>query len=440
MIIMGKEFNRRQFLGLGSAMLAGAGMLLKCSTDKKIFPLPLFRDKAPDGALIKAGIIGCGDRGTGAAIDLLEAGNNIKITAMADLFNDRLQQSRNRLKEQKNVLVEDKNCFVGFDAYKKLLDMDLDYVIIASPPHFHPMQFAAAVEAGKNIFLEKPVAIDPAGIKKVISASKKAEAIGLSVGVGTIYRHSRDFITTYKKIFEGQIGDIVSANSYHNVGSLWYKMPRKEWSEMEYMIRDWVNWIWLSGDHIVEQSIHNIDVINWFSGKYPHKAVGFGARERRKTGNQYDFFSVDFVYDNGRHFHSMSRQIDGCADNVSEYIQGTEGSSNCQNTIFYPDGSVKWQYDYGYNEKGEKRDHLKISPYVQEHIDLLTAIRENKPYTEAEMSAMSTVVAIMGRISAYTGKEVTFDEVMASDMGYALKEYKFGDVEIDKSVPVPGIG
>jgi predicted dehydrogenase len=245
-------------------------------------------------------------------------------------------------------------------------------------------------------------------------------------------------VATFKEIYEGAIGDIVSANCYWNQSQLWYRTPKKEWTEMEYMIRDWVNWCWLSGDHIVEQHVHNIDVINWFAESHPVKAVGFGGRHRRPTGDQFDFFSIDFEYGNGFRVHSMCRQINGCVNNVSEFIRGTKGYSNCRNTIYNPDGSIKWQYEYPTDETSESTNNVKVSPYDQEHIDLVTAIRNNKPYTEAEDTAVSTVAAIMGRISAYTGQEVSWEEVMASSLTLGPESYAFGPVEVPKNVPVPG--
>ena len=199
-----------------------------------------------------------------------------------------------------------------------------------------------------------------------------------------------------------------------------------------------MNWTWLSGDHIVEQHVHNIDVINWFTGKFPVSAVGFGSRQRRKTGDQYDNFSVDFEYENSMHVHSMCRQINGCENNVSEFVMGSSGYSNCRNKIWDEQGNPVWEYKYPPNEDGTPGDNVKVSPYDQEHIDLVTAIRENKPYVEAEFTAKSTLAAIMGRISSYTGKKVTWEEMMNSDMRLGPKEYKLGPVNIDKSVPVPG--
>ncbi len=438
---MSSKFNRRDFLTVGA--VATTGLIVGCSVagdKRRTMSAKKFVDQAPDGKVLKAGLIGCGGRGTGAAINFLSAGPNLKIHALGDVFQDRIDNCKKKILDEKQETVTDENCFVGFDAYEKVIDSGADVIILATPPHFRPMQFAAAIEARKNVFMEKPVAVDPVGARSIITSSKKAEALGLVVGTGTQRRHQRDYVATYKEIYEGAIGEIVSANCYWNQNQLWYRNPRPEWSEMEYMVRDWVNWTWLSGDHIVEQHVHNIDVINWFSEKHPTKAVGFGSRHRRVTGDQYDNFSIDFEYDNGMHLHSMSRQIDGCASNVSENVAGTKGYSNCRNKIFDSKGEVIWEYKYPQVEGEEKNDRVKVSPYVQEHIDLVKAIRENKPYVEAENTAVSTMCAIMGRMSAYSGKEVTWDEVMNSDLRLGPDTYSLGKVNIDKSIPVPGEG
>ena len=434
---MGKDLNRREFVGLGAA--ATAGILLGCAQQNKTYNLKPFLDQAPDGIEIKAGLVGCGGRGSGAALNFLNAGPNLKITALADIFQDKMDRCRAKLKEEKDVQVADENCFFGFDAYKKVIDSGVNLVILATPPHFRPEHFAAAIDAKKHVFMEKPVAVDPVGARSIMASSKKAETLGLCVATGTQRRHQRDYLTTYKKIYEGAIGDIVSANCYWNQSQLWYVSPEKNWSEMEAMLRDWVNWSWLSGDHIVEQHVHNIDVINWFTGYKPLKAVAFGSRQRRVTGNQYDFFSVDFEYENEIRVHSMCRQINGCENNVSEYIRGTNGYSNCRNTIYNSDGSVRWTYQYPKDEQGNATETVKVSPYDQEHIDLVTAIRQNEPYTEAEQTAFSTLTAIMGRISAYTGKEITLDEMMQSDFSTKPDAYNLADVNgVSKTVPVPG--
>ncbi len=438
---MSKNLNRREFLGAGA--LAATGLIVGCSVagDKnRKMEAKNFVDQAPDGKVLKAGLIGCGGRGTGAAINFLSAGPNLKIHALGDVFKDRLEGCKKKLMDEKQETVAEENCFIGFDAFEKVIDSGVDIIILATPPHFRPAQFAAAIEARKNVFMEKPVAVDPVGARSIITSSKKAEALGLVVGTGTQRRHQRDYVATFKEIYEGAIGDIVSANCYWNQSQLWYRNQKSEWTEMEYMIRDWVNWTWLSGDHIVEQHVHNIDVVNWFTEKHPTKAVGFGSRHRRVTGDQYDNFSIDFEYENGMHVHSMCRQIDGCISNVSESITGSKGFSNCRNKIFDSKGEVIWEYKYPQNEDGTEGDNVKVSPYVQEHIDLVKAIRENKPYVEAENTAISTMCAIMGRISAYTGKEVTWDEMMNSDLKLGTDTYSLGKVNIDKNIPVPGEG
>jgi len=436
------ELSRRKFLEVGAVAAAAGAVMVSCQGNdgRKAVTAKTFLDQAPDGAVLKAGLVGCGGRGTGAAINFLSAGPNLQITALADVFEDRLNSCRAKIKKNKGQDVARENCFVGFDAFEKLIDSGVDVVILATPPHFRPEHFEAAINAKKHVFMEKPVAVDPVGARTIIAASKRAESLGLTVGTGTQRRHQRDYQACYEQIQSGAIGEIVSANCYWNQSQLWYKERKKGWSDMEWMIRDWVNWNWLSGDHIVEQHVHNIDVVYWFSGVLPTEAVAFGARHRRKTGDQYDMFSVDYGYENGMHVHSMCRQIDGTQNNVSEIVQGTKGYSNCKNTIYDAKNAVTWAFDYGMGEDGKKRKNVKVSPYVQEHIDLVTAIRTNQPYVEAETTAQSTLVAIMGRISAYTGRKVTWEEMMNSDFRIGPKEYAFGAVpsEVKSTAPVPG--
>jgi myo-inositol 2-dehydrogenase/D-chiro-inositol 1-dehydrogenase len=453
------NFSRRKFITgaavVGAAGITGFNPLTACSAgtksnislitgnpfnslDKLLIP-PLL-EKAPDGPVLKAGVIGCGGRGSGAATDWLSAGPNVTITALGDVFKDRIDSCREKIKNKFNIDVPEENCFIGFDAFQKVIDSGVDVVILATPPKFRPVHFEAAVNARKHIFMEKPVAVDPVGIRSVIASAKKAESMNLKIVTGTQRRHQLDYIEVYKQVATGAIGDIVSANAYWNQNQLWFRNPKAEWSEMEWMIRDWVNWLWLSGDHIVEQHVHNLDVINWFTGLYPTKAVGFGSRQRRVTGDQYDNFSVDYVYDNGMHMHSMCRQINGCVNNVSEWIRGTKGSTNCQNKIFDLAGNEIYSYTYPVNENGEAGKSVKISPYIQEHIDLVTCIRQDLAVNEAEGTAMSCLVAMMGRVSAYTGKAVTLEEMMNSDMKLGPDAYVMGDVGITKNpvIPVPG--
>jgi predicted dehydrogenase len=432
--------SRRQFIG--TAVVAGAA-LAACAgpaeapkaikLGEKMTPGPAI---APDGAPIKAGLIGCGGRGTGAALNFLSAGPNLEIVALADAFKDRVEDCRAKLKTEKGVEIADDNCFVGFDAYQRLIDSGVDMVIIATPPHFRPAQFEAAIEGRKNVFMEKPLAVDPVGARSIMATAERADALGLKVVTGTQRRHQREYIETYNRVMDGAIGEIVAARCYWNQGQLWFKEPQKGQSDMEAMLRDWVNWIWLSGDHIVEQHIHNVDVINWFTNSHPVSAVGMGGRERRVTGDQYDYFSIDYTMENGVHVQSMCRQIDGCANNVSEFIVGTNGSSNCANKIFGPDGKLVWEYKE--EEKAESESYDAAGPYVQEHIDLVTAIRTDTPINEAMNTAISTMTALMGRTSAYTGLEITWDEMMKSDSRLGPEEYKMGPMDMTPNVPVPG--
>jgi len=241
---MSQPLNRREFLELG-ALTAGA-LLVSCSAAKTAdVKIPTFLDQAPEGLPLKAGLIGCGGRGTGAAVDFLSAGPNLQVVALGDVFQDRVADCRKKIKEEKNAEVADENCFVGFDAYQKVIDSGVDMILLATPPHFRPAHFEAAINARKHVFMEKPVAVDPPGARSIIASSKRAESLGLTVATGTQRRHQRDYLETYAHI--GEIGDIVAANCYWNQNQLWYRTPQKEWSEMEYMIRDWVNWRWLSG-------------------------------------------------------------------------------------------------------------------------------------------------------------------------------------------------
>ena len=418
--------SRRAFIG--TAVAAGV-LATACSKSEQKVSIPTLRDQAPDGSLLKAGLIGCGGRGKGAALDFLSAGPNLQITALGDVFRDRLDDAHKTIQKEKGQTVPEDMCFVGFDAFQKVIDSGVDVVILATPPHFRPEHFAAAVVAGKHVFMEKPVAVDPVGVKSIIETAGQARTKDLCVVTGTQRHHQKEYIETYRRIADGAIGDIVAARCYWNQRQLWYEKQREGWSDMEWMIRDWVDWCWLSGDHIVEQHVHNVDVISWFTGAHPVKAVGFGGRAHRVTGDQFDYFSVDYTFENGMHLHSMCRQIDGCADNVSEYIVGTNGSSNCSDTIYKPDGSIAWQFE---GEKG--------TPYAQEHIDLVTAIRTSSPINEARNTAESTLVAIMGRISSYTGRETTWQEMMDSELRLGPTEYAMGPVEIDAVVPVPGKG
>ena len=435
--------SRRHFLAgaatVGAAAVAAPALLASCSGKEKFTPLkkegeyyvPELPDKAIDGRELKVGLIGCGGRGSGAIINLLDAANNIKVVALGDVFEDRLNDVRNRLINERGQEVPQENCFIGFDSYKKVIDSGVDMVIIATPPVFRPVHFQYATEKGVHSFLEKPIAVDPKGYRMIMATAKQAQAKNLSVVTGTQRHHQRPYVEAFQKIQQGMIGEITGGNVYWNQSMLWYKNRDKAWTDTEWMVRDWVNWKWLSGDHIVEQHVHNIDVFLWMSGLKPVKATAFGARHRRITGDQYDMFSVDFEMENGIHLHSMCRQIDGCSNNVSEFIQGTKGSWNSANhEIKDLAGNVIWKYD----EEAAKAQWQQHDPYVLEHVDWVNHIRKGTMHDEASECGISCLAGVMGREAAYSGATVTWDEMSASQLDYMPEKLELGKMPMENYV------
>ena len=434
--------GRREFLSY-SAVLGAAGALglASCSKKETVTPLrepgtyyvPELPDKAIEGRELKVGLVGCGGRGSGAIQNLLDAADGIKVVALGDVFQDRIDDVKAKLAERGQV-VPAENCFLGFDAYKKVIDM-VDMVILTTPPVFRPDQFKYAVEKGVHSFLEKPICVDPKGYRTCVAASKQAEAKGLCVITGTQRHHQRCYVEAYKKISEGMIGPITSGNVYWNQGMLWYRERQKGGSDMEGMIRDWVNWKWLSGDHIVEQHVHNIDVFLWMSGLKPTRAHAMGSRMRRITGDQYDQFSVDFNFGNGVHCHSMCRQIDGCTTVIREEVHGTKGYwRSDKNEIYDYQGNVLWKYD----TEAEKTEHAQNNPYVLEHVDWVNHIRKGEMHVEAEECAISCLAGIMGREAAYTGESVSWEEINASQIDYMPAKLELGPMDMTRNIPVPG--
>ena len=443
------KISRKDFLSysalLGAAGLIGSSSLLSSCSGKKSgntplrqpeeYYIPELPDKAIDGRELKVGIIGCGSRGGGALRNALRAANGIKIWAMGDIFPEKIKATRERLLKEWNQDVPEERCFIGFDAYQKVIDSGIDYLICTTPPIFRPQQFKYATEKGVHTFLEKPIAIDPVGYRSVMATAKLAKAKGLVVVTGTQRHHQRRYVEAFKRIQEGMIGQITGGNVYWNQGLYSAVRRREGWSDTEWMIRDWFNWRWLAGDHIIEQHVHNIDVFLWFSGLKPVKATAFGARHRRPNGNHYDMFSVDFEMENGIHMHSMSRQIDGCSSNIGEYIQGTKGSWNSyEHAIKDLDGNILWQFD----RKAEEDTYKMLSPYTLEHVDLINHIRKGESHVEAEETAISCMAGIMGREAAYTGATVTWDEMTQSNLNLMPEKVAFGPMDLSQAVPIPG--
>jgi predicted dehydrogenase len=354
---------------------------------------------------IKVGVIGCGGRGTGAAGDCVSAAPGVVIWSMGDVFEDRLRGSRDALKkDHKNAYrVTDDRAFTGFDAYKKVIASGVDLVILATPPGFRPAHIRAAVEAGKHVFTEKPVAVDGPGIREVIAASELASQKKLAIVAGTQRRHDLAYREVMRRIHDGAIGEITALTCYWNQGGLWMNPRQAHWSDMEWQLRNWLYFTWLSGDHIVEQHVHNLDVCNWAMRAHPVKALSLGGRQVRTDpayGHVYDHFATEYEYENGVRMASQCRQIDGTASRVSEHIMGTKGTSNAHTSI---KGANPWRWE------GDRPN-----PYVQEHRHLIESIRAGKPLNEGRQVAESTLTAIMGRMSAYTGQEVTWDQAMNS--------------------------
>ena len=419
--------SRRQFIKSGTA--AAAGALAGFSVLRNAY------GQNPDP--IRVGLVGCGGRGTGAAENCLMAGPNVHLVAMADLFEDMLEKSRKNLgapEREGGALdgfkVKKDYCFVGWEAYRQLLETDVDLVILATPPHFRAEHLEAAVKAGKHVFAEKPVAVDPVGIRRFMEAGKLAKEKGLAVGVGTQRRHDPGYVETVKRIQDGQIGEIVASRCFWNQGYLWKRDRQPGWSDMEYQIRNWNYFDWVSGDHIVEQHVHNLDVINWVLGTHPVKAYGLGGRQQRTQevyGNIYDHFAIDYEYENGLHMLSMCRQQENTDDLIGEYFAGSAGTSESHaNNRFIIRSQKPWRYT-----------GKPVDAWQQEHVDLIASIRKGEPINEAQNIAESTMTAIMGRQAAYTGLEVTWEEMMASDMDLSPAKYEFGPLPV-RPVPIPG--
>ena len=384
---------------------------------------------------LRVGLVGCGGRGTGAAYDAIRADKSVQVVALGDLFPDRLNRCRNRLadiaKEDPAVAdqidITDDRCFTGFDNYKKVIDAGIDYVLLCAPPGFRPMHFKYAVDKGKHAFVEKPVATDPVGVRAFLASNEEAKKKNLGVLAGTVFRHHMPHIDAIKQIHSGEFGQVISGVSYYNVNYLWHHARQPEWTDTEYQLRNWLYFTWLSGDLIVEQNIHRIDITNWIMKSPPVSAYGMGGREVRTDpafGNVYDHFAVEFEYPGGVKVVNTCRQINGCENRVTEYYTMSDG------TVLEP-------------SKGPKTGkRTKLEPlgegYIREHKDLIQSLKDGKPLNEGQMVADCTLTAIMGRMSAYTGKLVTWEQALNSKLDlWPKQELTFGPMEVGP-VPQPG--
>jgi len=386
---------------------------------------------------IKVALIGCGGRGGGAALNALNADPNVKITALCDIFRDRAEHKLQELKSAaggkyaERITVTPDTIFSGFDGYKQAIDSGVDYVILATSPGFRPQHFAYAVEKNKHVFMEKPHAVDPAGVRSVIESAKKAEAKKLGVCGGFTYRYDLGKRETIKRIHGGAVGDVLVVHTTFLTGDLWYRGNQPEWSEMEKQIRNWYYYTWLSGDFIVEQAIHNVDKAAWIMGdQFPVAASGMGGRQVRtdpKWGNIWDHFSIVYEYANGAKVFLQCRQTSGCQSLVMDHVIGNKGSAQLmQNRIDTSGGS--WVYE---------GDHNLSNAYDREHLELIQSIRAGKPMNDGVRSAMSTLMGILGREAAYTGKRITWSQIEQSKLKLVPDDLAWGPHPV-APVAMPG--
>ena len=389
---------------------------------------------------LKVGLVGCGGRGTGAALNALKADKNVKLVAMADAFADHIQNSLKRLKKEaaaekvdlERITVTPDTSFVGFDAYQKLIDCGVDVVLLCTPPHFRPEHLRYAVEKGKHIFCEKPLAVDAPGIRSIIETAKLAKSKNICAISGFCYRYDFAKRATVARIHDGDIGEIVGLHVNYLTGPIWHRGFNADWSEMEYQMRNWYYFTWLSGDHIVEQHVHNFDKVAWvLQGQMPVAAVGTGGRAQRtdpkKYGNIFDHHSVIFEYANGVKLFSFCRQMEKCPGDVSDHIMGTKGSAHLMQHRIEKGGKTAWAY------RGPEPNM-----YDQEHLELFAAIRAGKVLNDLEAAAYSSMMAVLGRMATYTGQKITWEKALGSKEVLGPAKYEWGPAS-EAPVAVPGV-
>jgi myo-inositol 2-dehydrogenase/D-chiro-inositol 1-dehydrogenase len=397
--------------------------------------LPGRAKAAEGGEVLRVGLIGCGGRGTGAARQALAADPNAQLVALGDAFADRIESSLNSLKSAEpaiasRVLVDPGHMFSGFDNHIHVIN-SCDVVLLAAPPAFRPQHLRAAVEAGKHIFCEKPVAVDAVGVRSVRESSEMARSKHLNLVTGLCYRYEHKKQDTIKRIHDGMIGEILNLQTTYNTGGLWHRGDDPKWSRMEYQMRNWLYFDWLSGDHITEQHIHSLDKIAWCMGnKYPVKATASGGRTVRVDpmyGNIYDHFNTTYEWENGVRCFSSCRQWPSTSTDVSDHLIGTLGSAHLMDHTIKVRGGEQWTWS------GEEPDDM----YQNEHNALFASIRNGDVINDGEIMCNSTLMAIMGRMSAYTGQTLTWDEVSNSKLDLFPKRLEWYDIETPV-IAVPG--
>lgn len=394
---------------------------------------------------LKLALVGCGGRGSGAAVQALTADDNVELVAMADAFGDRLEGSLKRIQEhfedEKKIEVNSENRFIGFDAYKKAIDL-ADVVILATPPGFRPYHFEYAVSKEKHVFMEKPLATGPAGIRKILVAAKTAKEKKLNVVVGLQRHYETKYIDLYSKVASGAIGKIRSGQVYWNSPGVWVRARKPEQTELEYQMRNWYYFNWLCGDHILEQHIHNIDVANWFIGGYPISAQGMGGRQVRTGkdhGEIFDHHFVEFTYASGAVVSSQCRHQPNCMNRVDEVFQGSKGSIELGKAVITDlEGNEVYKYP--------RRSDQDPNPYQVEHDRLFASIRNNEVISDAENGAKSTLSAILGRMATYSGQKITMEEALNSKLDLVPENMNWDstpptlpDSNGNYTIPTPGV-
>ena len=389
--------------------------------------------------ILNVGLIGCGPRGSGAAVNALNADKNARLVAMADVFPEIIKASRKNIKNVKGdqVTVDDDHCFTGFDGYQRVIDSDVDVVLIALPTHFHPTYLKACVEAGKHVFCEKTHAVDAPGVHTVLAAGDLAREKGLSIVSGLAWRYHTGVSETMKRVLDGAIGDMVSIVETCNTGSLRSRARRPEWSEMEYQIRDWFNFFWLSCDLPGLNLVHDLDKASWaMRDEPPVKAWGMGGRETRvgpQYGDAWDHHSIVYEYANGVNMHAYCRQQNGCQTSIADHFYGTKG--HCDLLRCRIEGETNWEYD------GPSCNRFDL-----EHVALFSAIRSGNPINNSLYMGRSSMLAIMATWATYTGNIITWDQAMKSTHVLVPERYAFDadpptkpDTDGNYPMPVPGV-
>ena len=422
--------SRRDFLKTGTVAAIGGSLVGQMAFNSSVHA-------AGTDKLLRVGLVGCGGRGTGAANQALSADPKTELVAMADVFADQLDKSYNILKKQPvgdRVTVDDDHKFVGFDAFQRLIDSGVDVVLLTTSPHFRPQHLKAVVEAGKHCFVEKPVAVDAPGVRSILQTCKLAEEKGLAIVSGLCYRYEPSKMATFEQVHGGLIGETISVQCTYNTSELWHRTPPADvqWSEMETQMRNWLYYTWLSGDHITEQHIHSLDKMAWaMRDAAPVKVTATGGRQVRtdaKWGNIYDHFSTVYEYENGVKGFANCRQQNGCSRDVSDHVFGTKGRAEImKHRIYDRQGKTIWRF----------RDK-NTNMYQAEHDAFFASIRSGNPINNGKYMSQSTMMAISARMSAYTGKTITWEQAMNSKLDLTPPHYEWKDLPVTP-VATPGV-